>query len=109
MKADAAHKSMNRLSICLRHAAALGPDVDLQATDKAKALLGKQRHKVGNIPSLRWQEVPECEESLQASEARQVEVRPVARLVSEMPFLWLSGLHCLCLRKNCIGQATTQG
>ena len=38
-KADTARKAMNRLSICMRHAAALGLDVDLQATDKAKALL----------------------------------------------------------------------
>ena len=37
-------RALNKLSICLRHAAALGLDVDLQATDKARALLGKQRH-----------------------------------------------------------------
>jgi integrase len=57
-KADTARKAMNRLGICLTHAAALGLDVDLQATDKAKALLGKQRHKVRHIPALPWQEVP---------------------------------------------------
>ncbi|MGF7157327.1 hypothetical protein GGR09_000686 [Bartonella heixiaziensis] len=33
------------LSLCLKYAAALGLDVDLQATAKACALLGKQRHK----------------------------------------------------------------
>lgn len=43
-KADTAKKALNRLGICLTHAAALGLDVDLQATEKAKALLGKQRH-----------------------------------------------------------------
>ena len=32
-KADTARKAMNRLAICMRHAAALGLDVDLQATD----------------------------------------------------------------------------
>lgn len=58
-KADTARKALNRLSICMRHAAALGLDVDLQATDKAKALLGQQRHKVTNIPALPWQEVPD--------------------------------------------------
>jgi len=57
-KADTARKALNRLSICMRHAAALGLDVDLQATDKAKALLGQQRHKATNIPALPWQEVP---------------------------------------------------
>jgi len=37
-KADTAKKAMNRLSICLHHAAALRLDVDLQATDKARAV-----------------------------------------------------------------------
>lgn len=63
-KADTARKAMNRLGICMRHAAALGLDVDLQATDKAKALLGKQRHTVQNIPALHWQDVPDFYQSL---------------------------------------------
>ena len=57
-KADTARKAMNRLSIVLRHAAALGLDVDLQATDKAKALLGKSRHVAKNIPAMAWADVP---------------------------------------------------
>ena len=57
-KADTAKKALTRLAICLKHGAALGLDVDLQATEKAKALLGKQRHKVANVPSVAWQEVP---------------------------------------------------
>jgi integrase len=57
-KADTAKKALNRLGICLTHAAALGLDVDLQATEKAKALLGKQRHKIQNVPSVPWPEVP---------------------------------------------------
>ncbi len=57
-KASTAQKAMDRLGICLKHAAALGLDVDLQATAKARALLGKQRHKVTNIPALHWAEVP---------------------------------------------------
>lgn len=57
-KADTARKCLNRLAICMRHAAALGLDVDLQATEKARALLGKQRHVSENIPALPWQEVP---------------------------------------------------
>lgn len=44
--------------MCLKHAAALGLDADLQATEKAKALLGAQRHKVKHIPALAWQDVP---------------------------------------------------
>ncbi|UJW83993.1 tyrosine-type recombinase/integrase [Devosia sp. SL43] len=57
-KADTARKSLNRLAICLRHAAALGLDVDLQATEKARALLGTQRHVAQNIPAMHWQDVP---------------------------------------------------
>ncbi|MCK0102532.1 integrase arm-type DNA-binding domain-containing protein [Pseudohalocynthiibacter sp. F2068] len=63
-KADTARKAMNRLSIVMRHAAAMGLDVDVQATEKAKALLGKTRHKASHIPSLPWQEVPAFYESL---------------------------------------------
>ncbi|WP_298360547.1 site-specific integrase [uncultured Litoreibacter sp.] len=66
-KADTARKAMNRLSICLRHAAALGLEVDLQATEKAKALLGKQRHIAKNVPSMPWQEVPAFYQSLDDS------------------------------------------
>lgn len=57
-KAETAKKALNRLGLCMKHAAALGLDVDLQATEKAKALLGKQRHKAKNVPSMPWQEVP---------------------------------------------------
>lgn len=57
-KAATAKKAMERLSVCLHHGAALGLDVDLQATAKARALLGAQRHKVAHTPFLPWQEVP---------------------------------------------------
>ena len=57
-KADTARKAMNRLGIVLKHGAALGLDVDLMATEKAKALLGKSRHEPQNIASMAWAEVP---------------------------------------------------
>ena len=57
-KADTARKAINRLSIVLRHAAALGLEVDLQACDKARALLGKTRHRAENIPAMAWSNVP---------------------------------------------------
>ncbi|GGE20587.1 integrase [Primorskyibacter flagellatus] len=63
-KADTAKKAMNRLSIVMRHAAALGLEVDLQATEKAKALLGKQRHTVTNVPAMNWRDVPAFYQSL---------------------------------------------
>lgn len=57
-KADVARKALNRLGIVLRHAAAMDLDVDLQATAKAKALLGQSRHVAKNIPSMAWKNVP---------------------------------------------------
>lgn len=64
-KADTARKAMNRLNIVFRHAAALGLNVDLQATEKAKALLGKTRHKPQNIPAMDWRDVPDFYASLE--------------------------------------------
>ncbi|MFU0504043.1 tyrosine-type recombinase/integrase [Pseudaminobacter sp. NGMCC 1.201702] len=63
-KAETARKALNRLAIVMRHAAALGLDVDLQATDKARALLGKSRHKPANIPAMPWKDVPAFYQSL---------------------------------------------
>ncbi|MFT5865930.1 MAG: integrase [Gammaproteobacteria bacterium] len=74
-KAHTAKKAMDRLGICIRHAAALGLDVDIQATDKAKALLGKQRHKTQNIPALPWQDVPAFYQSLDESTVTELALR----------------------------------
>ena len=41
-KASTAQKAIDRLNIGFQHATALGLDVDMQATQKAKALLGKR-------------------------------------------------------------------
>lgn len=57
-KTEAAQKALNRINLTLKHAAALGLDVDLQATMKVRALLGKQRHTVEHIPSLPYKEAP---------------------------------------------------
>lgn len=63
-KAETARKALNRIGICMKHAAALGLNVDLQVVEKARALLGKPRHKVENIPALPWQDVPDFYASL---------------------------------------------
>lgn len=63
-KGATAEKALHRLRIVLRHAAALGLTVDLQACDKARALLGKSRAKSRHIPALPWAEVPAFYESL---------------------------------------------
>ncbi len=54
-KPDTARKAMNRMSLTLKHAAAIGLDVDLQAVMKAQALLGKRRHTAKHIPSMPYQ------------------------------------------------------
>lgn len=57
-KPEAARKALNRVNLALKYAAALGLDVDLLATRKAQALLGKQRHKATHIPALAYQDAP---------------------------------------------------
>ena len=57
-KPSVARKAIDRLGISLRHAAAMGLDVDIQAVDKAKALLGKARHIVKPTPAMLWKDVP---------------------------------------------------
>lgn len=74
-KAETARKALNRLSICLRHAAALGLEVDIQATEKARALLGQQRHKATNIPAMTWQEVPAFYSSLSEGSVTHLALR----------------------------------
>ncbi|EJF86129.1 hypothetical protein MCY_00798 [Bartonella rattimassiliensis 15908] len=52
-KASTTEKALNRLNLCLKHAAALGLDVYLQAVIKARVfLLEKQRHKTQNFPTM---------------------------------------------------------
>jgi len=87
-KADTARKAMNRLSIVMRHAAALGLDVDLQATDKAKALLGAQRHETKHIPSMPWRDVPSFYQSLDGGSVTELALR----------FLILTGMRSDAIR-----------
>ncbi len=74
-KAETAAKALNRLGICLTHGAALGLDVDLQAVVKARALLGAQRHKVQNVPSVPWREVPAFYSSLDGGSITHLALR----------------------------------
>ncbi len=74
-KGETARKAMNRLSIVLRYAAALGLDVDLQATQKAKELLGKSRQRSQHIPALDWREVPTFYASLSDGTVTQLALR----------------------------------
>jgi integrase len=73
-KPEAAEKALNRLSLTLKHAAALGLDVDLQATMKARALMGKQRRTTEHIPSMPYEDAPAFYQRLKAMEG----VSPVA-------------------------------
>jgi integrase len=57
-KADTARKALNRISLSLKHAAACGLDVDLQAPMKVRALLGKQRHEPKHIEAMPYLDTP---------------------------------------------------
>ena len=57
-KGETARKAITRLQVILKHAVAMGLAVDLQATDKARVLLGKSRQKTEHIAALPWTEVP---------------------------------------------------
>jgi integrase len=57
-KGDVGRKTINRINVIMRYAAALGLAVDLQAPLKAKALLGKSRHEPKHIEAVPWAEVP---------------------------------------------------
>ncbi len=88
-KAVIARTALIRLNLCLKHAAALGVDVDLQAVEKAKALLGKQRHKVTNRPAMDWRDIPAFYKTLcEASTITQLALR----------FLILTGVRTNPLR-----------
>jgi len=58
-KGETASKAMSRLGIVMQYAAAMGLEVDLQATAKARALLGKSRQPKRHIPAMTWEEVPQ--------------------------------------------------
>lgn len=74
-KAGTAEKALQRIKICIDHAAALGRDVDIQATAKARKLLGKQRHEVKHIAALDWRDVPSFYSSLSEGTVTQLAMR----------------------------------
>ena len=87
---------MNRLGIVMRHAAAMGLDVDIQATEKAKALLGKSRHKPRNVPAMDWRDVPEFYVSLNDGSITHLALRLLiltAARSSEIRFCQLSEIE----------------
>jgi len=82
-KAQTAKKATGRINIIMRHGAAMGLNVDMQAVEKARALLGAHRHKVKHIPAMPWLEVPDYYVSLKdggvASHALQFLILTLAR------------------------------
>lgn len=89
-KPETARKALNRLGMSLTHASAHGLDIDLQAVQKAKAILGKQRQKVCHIPAMPYQDVPAfykmlCEENTMSRLALRFLILTLAR-TSEIRF-----------------------
>ena len=70
-----AAKALERLGIVLKQAAAMGLDADLQATAKARLLLGKPRHQVQHIPAMPWTEAPAFYASLSEASPTQLALR----------------------------------
>ncbi|MEC8127289.1 MAG: integrase arm-type DNA-binding domain-containing protein [Pseudomonadota bacterium] len=74
-KADTARNALNRTNIVIRHAAALGLDVDIGLAEKTKLLLGKTRHVVKHILSMPWQKAPNFNQSLDDKSLLQLALR----------------------------------
>ncbi len=74
-KGETAKKAMGRLGIVFLYAAAMGLDVDVQATLKAKALLGKSRQQRKHIPAMAWADVPKFYESLSDGSVTHLAIR----------------------------------
>ena len=70
-KAPTAEKALNRLGAVMKHGAAMGFDVNLNAVLNAKQLLGHSGHTVRHHPALPWQDIPRLYQSL--SSGRTVE------------------------------------
>ena len=54
----------------LKHAVAMGLDVDMQVTDKARVLLGKSRRRTEHIAAVPWAEVPDFYPSMVGARLR---------------------------------------
>jgi integrase len=74
-KPETMRKALNRLNLVVRHAAALGLDVDTQVVAKAKALIGSGDSKVGKIPAMAWQDVPKFYASLKDGSVTHLALR----------------------------------
>lgn len=58
-KPEAAAKALSRVGLSIKHAAALGLNVERHAVESAKELLGKQRRRVKHIRSMPYADVPQ--------------------------------------------------
>jgi integrase len=65
-KAPTAEKALHRLGAVMKHGAAMGLEVNLNAVLNAKQLLGHSGHTVRNHPALPWQDIPRLYQSLDA-------------------------------------------
>lgn len=67
-KAPTALKAIDRLNIVMKYAVSLSkrgdPEIDITACQKARVILGRQRHKTVSIPSLHYNDTPAFYQSL---------------------------------------------
>ena len=64
-KAPTAEKALHRLGAVMKHGAAMGLEVNLNAVLNARQLLGHSGHTVRHHPALPWQDIPELYQSLE--------------------------------------------
>lgn len=70
-KFPTANKALLRLGVVMKHAAAMGLEVNANAVSNATQLLGFSGHKVRNHPAMPWQEIPNLYHSLDLSNTVQ--------------------------------------
>lgn len=70
-KAPTAKKALDRLGAVMKHGAAMGLDINLNAVLNAKQLLGHSGHVVDHHPALPWKDVPRFYQSLKPVSAAQ--------------------------------------
>ena len=70
-KFPTAKKALLRLGVVMKHAAAMGLDVNANAVLNATQLLGSSGHKVRNHPAMPWRKIPSLYQSLDPSNTVQ--------------------------------------
>ena len=67
--------ALKRLSLIVKHAAAMGENVDINVTAKAKALLGETTHKLKHHGAVRWEDIPNLYQSIPETQLKYLALK----------------------------------